>query len=1168
LDLAESLLDTADPRHAEALTQVAEAKREREARQQRLKANRRLIRSLVTACVLLLATGLASVSYQTHQVRKQRDLAQQNAEDATRQKTQAEEQRERAEKGEQEAIAQKQIAEEQTALAERQTQVAKNESEAAKRAREAAIRAQAEEAKQRELADQNARKAREAETVALAERDNANYEKYVALIGLAAAKIEENAFGYARELLQQCPPALRNWEWGRLMYLCEQSVQVVEAGTPINAVAFSADGRQFATGGWNGLAQVFQAQDGQRVSTMQHAGSYVYAVAYCPSRPEIATGSSGTGQNLQIWHAATGQLVRSLVGHTDDVLSVVYSRDGQRLLTASRDNTARLWNCETGELIHTYEGHTWWVWAAAFSPDERRVVTASQDGTALVWSLDGRQRSAPFMGHQGPVFAVAFAPDGERIATGGHDKRVLIWKAAEVVPFDYETLLQGGQVPVPRSQELLGHLGAVRSVAFSGDGTLILSGGHDNVVRVWNAESGNLVKTLRGHDEWVQSCAFSPDNRQALSGSRDGAARLWDIQGYEEARVLQGRWLRGHEDAVMAVAFSPRDDQIATASRDRTARTWDTRTGRPHTSFDEGHFFLASHAAFYPGHKRLATSAGDNTTRVWDVETGGQLLLLEETGRAAAVAVANSGRWIATGGGTTDSGAWIAQLWDAGSGGRKRVLSGHAGQVTALAFSPDDQFLYTGDSHGRGTLWRTESGVAVARLDWHTSKVAAAEFLRDGQRLLTASDDKTVAQWDTSQLSSHPDRVVPLTQLTLKHDESVLALDVADNQKLAITSTTGGQVQVWDLGRAVPVRSLPSGTSEVNTVELSSDGRRALTAHPTENCVRLWDVVSSREIRGFGSQPDSEPPLLDLNRLGGSVWSARFVAGADRILTVGGNQALLWDLREETPHREPLMRFSPHAAVVSVDYSPDGKLLVTGSWDNSARIWDVASGKDIQQLVGAHTGTVNCATFSPEGKFVLTTSDDKTARLWDRSTGQVVRDFVGHAGPVRFGLFSARGDRILTTSDDKTARLWDAASGRELQEFKSHEWGVLCAAFSADGTRIITGSADSSARIWDTATGQVLLTLSGHTASVTSVAFAPDGQRVLTASDDFTAKLWDSQTGKEILSLKGHSQELTSVAFSHDGQYALTGSQDGTAILWLTRGWKPHAVARHTGPSP
>jgi WD40 repeat protein len=1163
LDLAESLLDPEEATHTKCLAGIEAAKQEREAKQQRLKAARRAVRGLAAAVFLAVTTGLVAVGYQTIQVSRQRDLAVSNEKRAQEQEKLAKTNEQTALTNAEEARKQKTKAEVNALEAQRQETLAKeNAAEAVRNAQIADSNAK--------RAEMNAIEAKRQETIAVEnaneakrQQEIAEYEAYVALIGLAAAKIEENAFGYARDLLDQCRPELRNWEWGRLMHLCQQSVRDFDSGAPIDAIAVSPDGKRFVTGGWNGMAQIWNVADGSLVASLPQSGSYVYTVAFSPDGKYLATGGSDRSGYLRIWSAATGEPVRALTGHTDGVLSVTFSPNGNQLLSTSYDNSARLWDVETGRLIRTYEGHSWWVWDADFSPDGRQIVTVSQDGTALVWSTESGQHGPPFMGHQGPVYSASFSADGQFVVTGGYDRRVLRWRPADVTPFDYRALVATGETTAPKYQEFTGHLAAVRSVAFSRDGKLLVSGGHDNTVRIWNPESGDLVKTLRGHDSWVRACTFLPDGQSVLSAGHDNHARLWDIEGYAESRVLQGKWLRGHDDAIMAVAFSPTGDQIVTASRDRTAKAWNAKTGAVTARFEEGHSFLASSAAFSPDGQRLYTAAVDGTTRGWDVTSGVQKIRLDGTGLAAALAISHNGRWLLTGGNRLGLETWRAQLWDAATGNRLFELAGHASEVTAVAFSPDDQFCYTGDANGRGVLWETRSGRQIRQLQWHTSKIAAAVFLQDGSRLLTASDDKTVGQWNTSTLATNPAAIAVNTQWTLKHSESVLSLDVVADKNLAITCTLGGDVTLWNIAAATPIRTLAVGKTNVNAVALSRDGRKALTVHPDneERLVRLWDVASGREMQvpTASGQPG---PFLDLKESGGLVWSAFFSHQGDTVVTIGGNEARVWDTRAEMPGKQELMSFSPHAAVASASYSHDGMRVVTGSWDNSARIWDAATGKGMLKLVGGHDGYVNSAVFSPDDRLVLTASDDKTAKLWDAQTGQLVRSFEGHRAGVRCAIFSEKGDQILTGSDDKTARIWDVETGAVIREFTGHEWGVLHAAFAPDGSRIITGSDDNTAIIWDAATGQVQWTLAGHTAAVTAVAFAPDGKRVLTASEDFTAKLWDTENGKEVLNLKGHTQELTSIAFSPDGRYALTGSRDGTAILWLTTSWESVPAAK------
>ncbi len=236
--------------------------------------------------------------------------------------------------------------------------------------------------------------------------------------------------------------------------------------------------------------------------------------------------------------------------------------------------------------------------------------------------------------------------------------------------------------------------------------------------------------------------------------------------------------------------------------------------------------------------------------------------------------------------------------------------------------------------------------------------------------------------------------------------------------------------------------------------------------------------------------------------------------------------------------------------VDSLAFSPDGQRLASGSRDQTLKIWDCATGKELLALKG-YAGWGNSVAFSPDGQRLASALDDHTVKIWDSATGKELFTLKGHAGPVHGVVFSPDGRRLASASDDDTVKIWDCATGKELFAFKGHAGGARSVVFSPDGLRLAScGYLDKAVKIWDSATGKELLALKGHARGVNSVAFSPDGLRLASASFDRTVKIWDGATGKELLALRGHASDVPSVAFSPDGLRLASASMDQTVKIW------------------
>ena len=342
-----------------------------------------------------------------------------------------------------------------------------------------------------------------------------------------------------------------------------------------------------------------------------------------------------------------------------------------------------------------------------------------------------------------------------------------------------------------------------------------------------------------------------------------------------------------------------------------------------------------------------------------------------------------------------------------------------------------------------------------------------------------------------------------------------------------------------------------------------------VTRDPMVQSVRRGRSLSVGETAPVGRRRDGQKIAGGRSLLGvfeansGRVTNVAFSPDGSKVLTASDDQtARLW----ETASGRKLSTLVGHQGVIlSAMFSPDGSKVLTASDDQTARLWQTANGQLLVSLEG-HKSWIVSAAFSPDGSKVLTGSSDGTARLWETTSGRMLVSLEGHTRWVVSVAFSPDGSKVLTGSYDQTARLWEAASGRMLMALEGHRDAVIHVAFSPDGRKILTGSFDRTARVWETVNGRLLVSLVGHDGAVMSMAFSPDWRKILTASDDQTARLWEMASGQLLVSLEGHTDWIVSVAFSPDGSKVLSGSYDQTARLWEVASGRVLAILKgHTG---
>jgi WD40 repeat protein len=598
-----------------------------------------------------------------------------------------------------------------------------------------------------------------------------------------------------------------------------------ENGAGGRGVAFSPDGRTLAGAGFfrDKLVGIVDVQTGRRVQSLAgHTEWETDAVAFSPDGKLLA--STGADKQILVWERASGKLRHRLADQPSRAPALAFSPDSATLASGG-DKTVRLWDVATGRLRRSLQGHRDWVCTLAFAPDGKTIASGGCDwayhrgrDTSGFWPPDpgcdsqwilwdaatgGRKRTVT---EPGRLLSLAIAPDGKSLACG-IGKEVRLYDVGSETP---------GRV-------VTSHDFAVTAVAFTRDGSAVLSGSHDHTVKRTSLATGRTEWQAPGYFEQVNSVALSKDAALLATGSSDGryahgvlqagarcldpgAVRLWDAR---TGRLL--RRLGDPAEQVMAVALSPEGRRVAGGG---------------------------------------GNTGGSGVVRLWDTATGTEVWSRDDhTAEVLAIAYAPDGSSV-----VTAAADGLVKFRDPATGAVRQTLTGHAGGATSLAFSADGALLACGEGHGATRLWEARTGRLLRTFKTAGAQPATAgeprrRFLTslaltpDGRTVVTNAAsagsffDEPVRFWDAQtgeQKKEFADKGHGAQPVALSPDGSILAAG-------------GKTVKLWDMRTGELVRELVGHLKITQSIAFSADGR-LLVSGGSYGTTNAWEVATGRHL--------------------------------------------------------------------------------------------------------------------------------------------------------------------------------------------------------------------------------------------------------------------------------------------------------------------------------
>ncbi|MEH1923091.1 NB-ARC domain-containing protein [Nostoc sp.] len=604
-----------------------------------------------------------------------------------------------------------------------------------------------------------------------------------------------------------------------------------------------------------------------------------------------------------------------------------------------------------------------------------------------------------------------------------------------------------------------------------------------------NFENSNFAKSVFTETFGIIfGLAFSPDDALLATGSIDGEICLWRWR--ENQQLLN---FPGHSNIVMSLAFSPDGQKIASTSVDRTVKLWDVATGECLLTLPSNYGVIVGNIIFSRDGKNLFTCT-EKQILFWDIEIGNCVLAIEHSNRITSIAYEPQRHIIASG--CLDG---TVNIWDVNTGKCLKTVQGESGAVLSIAFTSDSKLLASSVKAKIISIWDVNTSKHIQTLQEHSNYISLVAFSRDGQTLASSgSGNRTVNIWDI--------KTGRYLQTLAGHISAINSLTFSSFGNL-VTGSVDRTVKLWDVVNGKCLKTWRGRTDFVNSVGFSSNGE--IIASGSQHTIALWDVTTGECIQAFYDYQDwLNCAALSPN---GQILACGNIGNVNSIIR-------LWQVNQLSNFSQvPDKILQGHTdSIWSIDFSPDSKILASGSSDRTVKLWDCQTGQCLFTFVG-HTGAVLSVAFSPNERTIASCSGHSTIKLWDIESKECYQNIKEPAGYII--AFSPNGHLLASANTMGIVKLWDIKTGECCTTFGRHGQAVISIAFSADGETLASGSKDGTVRLWNMKNGECIKTFLADIGSVWSLAFSPNGLLACGGNAE-TIKLYDPNTDNCLKTLK------------------------------------------------